>query len=96
MKEWAEWFYSSKRWQECRDTYKSSVGGLCERCSKIGLVNPGEIVHHKTYITQRNINDANITLNWENLELLCRECHQAEHSGHKRRYAFDEDGHLIC
>ena len=79
MKEYAKKFYKSKRWQNCRNSYFKKCGGLCERCLKKGQIVPGEIVHHKTYITENNINNPNITLNFDNLELLCRECHKEEH-----------------
>ena len=47
MKEYARAFYLSPAWQNCRNTYAQSVGGLCERCLRKGLYVPGEIVHHK-------------------------------------------------
>ena len=75
-KEWAEWFYKSKAWIECRESYYISQHGICERCQGAGL-----IVHHKIYLTPENINNTNITLNWDNLELVCQRCHNQEHHG---------------
>lgn len=92
--ECAERFYKSRRWRDCKNAYTKSVGGLCERCLKKGLYVPGRIVHHKCYIGPDNINDPSITLNWENLELLCRSCHELEHKGIKRRYAVNPDGSI--
>jgi hypothetical protein len=69
------------------------VGGLCERCLAQGIYRPGVIVHHKCYIGPDNINDPNVTLNFSNLELLCREHHAAEH--YKKRYALDEFGRIV-
>jgi 5-methylcytosine-specific restriction endonuclease McrA len=93
-KEWAKHFYNSTRWQAVREAYYTSQHGLCERCN-----NPGEIVHHKIYITPGNIHDPNITVNWNNLELLCRECHKKEHDGNLRAteegLIFDENGDVI-
>lgn len=93
-KEFAEHFYKSKAWREARTSYAKSVGGLCERCKERGLYNAGEIVHHKTHITAENISDPNITLSWDNLQLLCRDCHAAVHADAKR-YEFDENGNLV-
>ena len=73
-KEWAKAFYKSKEWKECRAAYIQSVNGLCERCLKKGIVNPGYIVHHKIHLTPENINNSEITLNWDNLEYVCKEC----------------------
>lgn len=89
-----DWFYKTTAWQNCREAYAKSVGGLCERCYAKGLVVPGEIVHHKTYLTPDNVHDNNVTLNWANLELLCRECHGAEHDKKVRRYKVDELGRV--
>ena len=30
-KDWARPFYNSKQWRKCREGYKQSVNGLCER-----------------------------------------------------------------
>ena len=94
MQEYAKDFYNSPAWKQCRKAYIKSVGGLCERCYKIGKIVPAEIVHHKVYITPQNINDPNITLAWSNLEALCRDCHGAEH-GNIKRYTLDEAGRVI-
>ena len=94
MKEYAKQFYKSKQWQRCRAEYAKSVGGLCERCLKEGIIRTGEIVHHKTYVSPENIQDPNVLLNWDNLELLCREHHEREHRREKKRYTVDELGRI--
>lgn len=96
-KEFAKSFYKSKRWQQCRASYLKSVGGLCERCYKKGLIVPATMVHHKIYITEKNITNPMVTLNWENLEALCDACHAAEHEGNmrKRRFYVDKQGNVI-
>lgn len=92
-------FYKSKSWQQCRSSYISSVGGLCERCLNKGRYVPGKIVHHKDYITPININDTNITLNHDNLEYLCQDCHNKEHHSDEEvirdDVMFDEEGNLV-
>ena len=94
-KDYAKAFYDSDAWHACRDAYRASVRGLCERCLRRGIYKAGEIVHHKIYITKKNITDPSVTLNFKNLELVCQDCHNAEHSAKKRRYAFDARGDLI-
>ncbi|MBQ1296499.1 MAG: HNH endonuclease [Clostridiales bacterium] len=95
MRERLQTFYKSKAWQKCRDAYVSSVGGLCERCKTRGLIVAGEIVHHKVHLNVYNIDDESITLNWDNLELLCRKCHGDEHKRTDKRYSVDDNGHVI-
>lgn len=51
----------------------------------------GYIVHHKSYIDVKNIWDTGITLNFDNLELLCIDCHNKEHF---ERNDFTVDGEL--
>ena len=77
------------------------MGGLCERCLSRGIYTPGEIVHHsREHVTPENVDDPNVTLSFDNLELLCRDCHAKVHDeiyGHdKRRYAVDECGNITA
>lgn len=94
MKEYARDFYLSKAWRSTRDSYVKSVGGLCEDCLKKGIYTPCEEVHHIKFITPSNISDPNITLNWDNLVALCRECHKARHNKINRRFKVDEMGRV--
>lgn len=82
-------FYQSSAWKKTRKAFLLSKFGLCERCG-----DPATYVHHKEYITSNNIDDTNITLNWNNLELLCHTCHNEEHFNNVG-YQFDMDGNLI-
>ena len=95
MKDFAASFYKSRRWQQTRANYIKSQGGLCERCLKKGLYKPAVIVHHKVYLTAETIHNPEIALSWNNLEALCRECHEDEHRGQDRRYIVQEDGSVI-
>lgn len=83
-------FYGTKAWKDCRAAYRKAHGGLCEFCWKKGEVNAGTEVHHLTHITAENVHDPNVTLNFDNLVLLCKECHDKEHG--KRKQRTDEYG----
>ena len=39
----------------------------------------GRIVHHKVHLNSKNIFNPNITISFDNLELLCQDCHNKEH-----------------
>ena len=94
MKAWAKEFYYSKAWRRKRNQIFKDRFGLCERCNK-----PGEIVHHKIYLTYENISDPDIALGDTNLELLCRVCHALEHEGQpviEQGLMFDENGDIVC
>ena len=93
MKPYAVDFYNSKAWKDCRAAYFKSKAGLCEKCLEQGRYTAGEIVHHKVHLSPENINNPSISLNWENLELLCREHHAAAH-GREKRYKVDEFGRV--
>lgn len=93
MQPWARAFYYSKAWQRCRWGFIQSVHGLCKRCN-----HPGKIVHHTEILTPQNINDPDVTLNWEKLELLCQTCHNQEHMSKevtRNDVRFDENGDLV-
>ena len=93
-KDYAKKFYKSTAWLKCRASYIKSVYGLCERCGS-----PGHVVHHIQYITPDNVHDPDVTLNHDNLEYLCQDCHNREH--HKTEeitrdgLTFDDKGQLI-
>ena len=80
-KEYAQSFYKSKAWEDCRDAFIreriSMDGGLCQICGQ----RLGYIVHHDEKITEANINDAGVTLSHENLVYVCLDCHNAIHRG---------------
>jgi len=104
MREFAKWFYNSPAWKSTRVSYMKKAGGLCERCLKKGLYTPAEIVHHKIWLNEENIHDPKIALSFDNLEALCRPCHEEEHSEanrkakqkHEKRYTVDAEGHVIA
>lgn len=89
-----EGFYKTAQWVNCRNSYAKSVGGICERCYKDGIIKHGEIVHHKIHITPENVHNPEITLNFANLELLCRDHHAEVHKKQQKRFLVDTDGKI--
>ena len=96
MQSWAESFYKSRGWKNTREAYMKHARGLCERCLSKGIITPAEIVHHKVFLTPENINDPYVSLNWQNLEAVCRDCHAAIHEGNQKRYKVDEYGRVTA
>ena len=107
-KEFARDFYNSKAWYRTRTAYARSRKYLCEICLAKGIYKAADIVHHKIHLTPENINDPKITLNWENLQCVCRACHAEVHDMPqyykqmsaarkfvKKRYFIDENGRVI-
>lgn len=98
-KEFSKSFYNSKAWQDVRDMYikeRISIdGGFCEICHD----NLGYIVHHKILLTKYNISDTNISLNADNLQYVCKPCHDKmeDHfvKPRDRRYSFDASGKVV-
>jgi 5-methylcytosine-specific restriction protein A len=97
-KEFSKAFYNSTAWKICRLSYIASVHGLCERCGE-----PGLILHHKEKLTPENINNPEVTLNFDKLEYLCQRCHNADELGEHtikknangNKYYFDEKGDIV-
>lgn len=101
MQPWAERFYCSRAWKRCRRSYISSRinidGGRCEICG----FSQGYIVHHKVLLTPTNIDDPVVSLNHDNLQYVCKDCHDL-FDGHGLRHnttpnvvTFDADGNPI-
>lgn len=86
MKPFAVKFYNSTEWKECRAAYILSVQGLCETHLEHDEVIPGFIVHHKILLTPHNINNYEVSLNWDHLKYECKECHD-KNEGHGVRKA---------
>ena len=94
-RDFADSFYKTKAWQRTRAAYLKQAGGLCERCLKRGVYTAGVIVHHKIHLTPDNIVRPEIALNFDNLELLCRDCHGEEHEKVTKRWKVDDLGRVI-
>ena len=92
-------FYNSKQWIKCRELYKQSVNGLCERCLSKGKYVLGDEVHHKIHLSPNNINNPDITLSFDNLELLCASCHSLHHNSKyfatREDVMFNDKGELV-
>lgn len=102
-------FYNSKAWKDVRKNVWLKQHLLCNRCGKPVYVDgisdylPKEkrrigIVHHKIYLDNINVYDDNIALNEDNLEGICKECHEEEHHqdiANRKGYMFNDDGELV-
>ena len=95
MQDYAVTFYKSKAWKDTRRAYAKAASGLCEVCLAKGIYKPGEIVHHKIHINPDNITDPSVTLSWDNLQVVCRDCHAEIHATHARRYRVDDLGRVL-
>ena len=89
MKEYAKSFYKGVQWKKVSGLYMSQRYYVCERCGGVGT-----ICHHRKPVTPWNINNPDITLNMDNLECLCQECHNQEHSAKVSRAIFDSEGNV--
>ena len=96
MRQAGDEFYWTEQWRRCKADYMKKAGGLCERCKAKGRYVPAEIVHHKIHLTPENKNDPAVAYSFDNLEALCRWCHNTEHkSQDKRRYVIGPNGEVI-
>ena len=90
-------FYTTWTWRKCRKAFADAKGNICERCLKRGIVEAGSKdrpleVHHKIPLTADNIKDPKVALNWNNLELLCKDCHDEERERKPKRWQIAPDG----
>ena len=94
-----ESFYTTWTWRKCRKAFAESKGNLCERCLKRGIIEAGSKdrpleVHHKIPLTAENVTDPAVALNWDNLELLCKSCHDEERERKTKRWRISPDGRV--
>ena len=95
-----EAFYVSWKWRKCRTAFAKTKGNMCERCLRRGIIEAGSKdrpleVHHKIPLTAENINDASVTMNWDNMELLCKTCHDEERERKPKRWHVTPDGRVV-
>ena len=99
--DFAKPFLHSKAWRKCREGFIAERrlidGGMCQVCRE----RLGYIVHHKILLTPQNIQDPEISLNWQHLSYECKPCHD-QHEGHRVGARsdlvclFDDDGNPVA
>ena len=92
-------FYTSKKWRYFRKRYIDTTNGLCEHC---GYLLPGKMeVNHISPLTHYDYaNQTPKCYDFNNLELLCRPCHDKYHNRGPKEpiregYTFDSEGYPI-
>ena len=92
-----KWFYNSEAWRTVRRQALMRDHFTCYYCGQRATE-----VHHIVELDDNNVHDPNLSLNLNNLQSLCHDCHRritmAEH-GFKSldcdlNYYFDEEGNL--
>lgn len=67
----------------------ASANGICEMCGGVGTE-----VHHIIHLTPDNVSNPEISLNLDNLMILCKDCHNKVH-GRVGRVEFDKNGDVV-
>ena len=88
-------FYHSQEWRTLTKTLRierTDDNGqiICEYCGKPIVKAYDCIGHHKTELTEENVNDYTVSLNPENIALLHARCHNFQHDklGRKSRMVY--------
>lgn len=91
-------FYRTQAWLMARRAYiiyrQSIDGGLCEVCG----AEPGLIVHHVIWLDDKNCNDPDISLNFDNFKYECQTCHNKEKDPKKQipgRIIYGPNGEIL-
>lgn len=71
-------FYHSKAWRDLSYLLRLK-SGKCQRCGRVADMKQLH-AHHKVLLTPSNVNDMSISLNPDNIEILCNSCHDEEHN----------------
>lgn len=69
-------FYNSAEWKKLRNQKFFDADGLCELCKEKGIIREGIDVHHLVEISK----DWSKRLDYDNLVLLCKDCHNKIHN----------------
>lgn len=79
-------FYASKEWRQLRDSLIIKRNMTCEKCNGHFIDTSNLIGHHKEELNENNINNPDVTLNEDNIEIICFDCHNKEH----RRFGYNK------
>lgn len=72
-------FYASSAWINLRLLLINERGNKCEHCKDIIPRSRDLIGHHLIELTPENVQDHTISLNPEQIEIVCFDCHNKEH-----------------
>ena len=73
-------FYRSKPWIDLMAVIRLERGNICEHCGKPIVKKYDAIGHHIIELTEENVEDANISLNPDNIMLVHHRCHNIIHN----------------
>lgn len=73
-------FYTSKEWKDVRQILIDTRERICECCGKLIYENYDCVGHHKIELDMLNVNDPMVSLNLDNLMLVCTRCHNSIHN----------------
>lgn len=73
-------FYKSKPWRTFREIIINERGNKCQECGKVITESKFLQIHHIEELTPINIDDTSITLNPDNVIVVCQECHNKIHN----------------
>ncbi len=92
-----KWFYDSAAWKSTRRAALLRDRYRCQICGGRATE-----VHHLTELSEKNVHDKCISLNLDNLQSLCHDCHTSitkEEHGRAGaigvKYVFDADGRPV-
>jgi len=84
-------FYTSRTWRKFRELVITRSEGMCSKCHKVFPDTSQLEVHHKKYLKNDDYNKPELAYNLDNVEVICHECHNKEHS----RFGYDSPKEVI-
>ena len=77
--------YNDARWRHLRESYRRRHP-LCERCAEMGVITPGEDVHHiRSFMEGKDEWERQrLAFDEGNLRTLCKRCHREMHHHHDK------------
>ncbi len=73
-------FYASEEWQRFRLVIINERGLWCQHCGQLVTKTSELTLHHIIELTPENVCDATISLNPDNILLVCHDCHNKLHA----------------
>lgn len=93
--QWASRLYNSQAWKDLRRAVIAARGSRCQLCGRLVTDDSQLVVHHVKELTPENIGDPNVAMNPDNLQVICRNCHDIIHRRYKAEGIADRQVYIV-
>lgn len=93
--QWASKLYNSQAWKRLRSSIIAARGSRCQMCGRLMLDDSQLVAHHVVELTPDNVDNPRIALNPDNIQIICKDCHDVVHHRYKAKGTYDKKVYIV-